>query len=97
MSWRGCTCTLREDSPFSAIFTDPVPIKSILPSLVRLEGLAEPELAYMLAWEGCSLYQRQKVAELVTSNWVRYMDAGGDMPIRISQTTGAAAPLALLI
>ncbi len=87
---------LREDSPFFPIFEGGlVPIKNILvPNQVRLEGSDETS-AYMLDWAKCSDAQRAQIAEIVTklrggspNEFLEHMNGGGDMPIRVSQTTG---------
>jgi hypothetical protein len=89
---------LREDSPFYPIFERGlVPIKNVIvPSAVRLEGSDETK-AYMLDWSQCTEAQRVKIADLATrlrggesSEFFAYMNGGGDMPIRVSQTTGVS-------
>jgi len=89
---------LRKECPFYPIFQNGfAPIKNILiPSRVALEGSDENE-AYMLDWSKCSEEQQKQIARLVTSlrggsynEFLKYMDSGGDMPIRLSQTTGCS-------
>jgi len=89
---------LKKESPFHPIFENGLaPIKNIVfPSRVRLEGSDENE-AYMLDWSKCTQEQRTQIAVLVTSlrggsrdEFLTYMEGGGDMPIRVSQTTGCS-------
>jgi hypothetical protein len=103
VNWRGCHASLRKDSPFYEIFNGLVPIKGIVAQKVKLIGDAETE-AYMLAWAGCTDDQKIKIAETVTKlrggtcdEFFGYMAKGGDMPIRVSQTNGATAPLSLFL
>jgi len=96
-------CTLREDSPFYPLFErGQVPIKNIIvPNTVRLKDETDPvekvEEAFMLDWSKCSIVQRANIAETACrllggkpGEFISYMDKGGDMPIRVSQTTGVS-------
>lgn len=96
-------CTLREDSPFFPLFErGRVPIKNvILPNRVRLQGEKDPqesvEDAYMLDWTKCPVAQRAEIAALACklrggkpADFLAYMNNGGDMPIRKSQTTSVS-------
>lgn len=93
--WSGPGCFLRHSSPFKKIFPGIVPIKSVEPVPVKLEGSKFEELAFILAWEACWPVQQREIAELVTKlrggdpgEFLRYMAGGGQMPIRVNQTTG---------
>jgi hypothetical protein len=101
--WRGCTASLLQESPFYAIFEHGVPIKSLLPSKVSLVGSEETE-AYVVAWSGCTDDQKVAIAQTMTElrggtadEFFTHMASGGELPIRVSQTRGASAPLGLFL
>jgi hypothetical protein len=61
---------------------------------------AKPEDVYWLDWNRVDAKQRDFLAFIVVSlrggkpsEFLTYMDRGGDMPIRVSQTSGAPFPL----
>ncbi|MDQ2659718.1 MAG: hypothetical protein M3Y03_04785 [Verrucomicrobiota bacterium] len=94
----GNFCTLAKSSPFFPIFRDgKAPIKNALaPAVVILEGDPEKE-AYLLDWPRCSIVQRTEIAAAIArvfrktnpTEFKAWMDRGGDLPIRVSQTTAA--------
>jgi hypothetical protein len=62
----------------------------------------EPEPVLWLDWTRCSAEQRSRLAKQVCelrggtpAEFLKYMDGGGDLPIRVSQTDGAPAPFPL--
>ncbi len=93
---------LKETNPFFLIFAGgKVPIKLLFGASSRgvvkvaLEGCDETE-AYMLDWLACTAEQRRRIAVIATQlrgstpdAFKIYMDRGGDLPIRVSQTAGA--------
>lgn len=93
----GNFCTLAKSSPFFPIFRDgQAPIKNALaPVEVKLVG--DPETsAYLLDWPRCTIVQRTEIAAAIArafkgtttpDEFKAWMDRGGDLPIRVSQTT----------
>lgn len=75
-----------------------------LTKLVRLEGIEGEVEVYLLDWQRCSLAQRGKIAAVAsrlhgaTANaFAHYMDRGGEMPIRLDQTTALLSDAPFLL
>jgi len=105
---------LKPSSPFFRFFPEGrVPIKNVLqPTRVKLEGSDEKE-AYLLDWSRCSTTQKNEISTRIArefpdnaasvmrraNEFFRWMDKGGELPIRVSQTVSAtlAADLRLFV
>lgn len=90
-------CSLREDNPFFLIFNGLVPIKGVFAQReVRLAG-ENSHRAYFADWKKFTAEQQQATSELMATlrggtaeEFLAYMRAGGELPVRVSQTTGAS-------
>lgn len=88
---------LKPSSPFFPIFEKgEAPIKqAFAPAKVQLEGSDETE-AYLLDWSRCTQVQRIALAEAIAKEFgnvtpqafAKYMNDGGNLPIRVSSTLG---------
>lgn len=88
------------ESPFYDVFPGgKVPLREVhlplgVPVSVELIGCPEQDV-YLLDWKACSDRQRELVADRVArlrggafDQVLEFMAGGGDMPIRVSQTSG---------
>lgn len=93
---------LKPESPFYVIFDQgEAPIKPTLRAAkAKLEGgrglSAAIEDVYFLDWSRCSLAQRIEIARRISKvfqttpkAFADWMNRGGDLPIRVSQTESA--------
>jgi hypothetical protein len=105
---------LKPESPFFRFFPEGrVPIKNVLQSTpVKLQGSDEKE-AYLLDWTRCSTTQKNQISTEIArsfprdavslmrqaSEFFKWMDRGGELPIRVSSTVSAtlAADLRLFV
>jgi hypothetical protein len=88
---------LKPESPFYVIFdSGEAPIKPILRvAKVKLEGSDETDV-YFLDWSRCTLAQRIEISQRIAKafktdakTFADWMNRGGALPIRVSQTESA--------
>lgn len=87
---------LVRDSAYRAIFpAGLVPVRGMGTFMAYLEGVG-PQECFRVAWEHLNIEERKAVAALVTAGkgtpeeFLSYMAAGGDLPLRVSQTSGVS-------
>lgn len=86
---------LRPENAFSGIFRHGMaPVRSVVPGWKLLEGHAAAVLCYSLDWHRCSLEEQVQVAATAIrlqggklQDLVSSMAAGGEMPIRVNETS----------